>query len=157
MAAVRARVASLIKAHGERLLSRMPRILWAEDGLDDQYLIKHALGQVAAAPKVQFVEDGESALAAVGRSRPDLLVLDINMPVLGGVETLRRLRGDEGTRDLPVVVFSTGREEHAVAECQRLGVLDYMQKPFHYADFTRAVAAICEKASWSEAARAPAK
>jgi two-component system, sensor histidine kinase and response regulator len=121
----------------------MPKILWAEDGLDDQYLIKHALGQISPAPKVQFVEDGEAALAALGEARPDLVVLDINMPVLDGMETLKRMRGAEGTREVPVVVFSTGREESAVAACESLGVLDYIQKPFHYGDFTTAVGRIC--------------
>src|SRR5690349_19283219 len=108
----------------------VPKILWAEDGLDDQYLIKHALGQIPHPPHVDFVEDGGAALAALGRSSPDLVVLDINMPVLDGVETLRRMRAADGLRDTPVVVFSTGREESAVATCQRLGVLDYIQKPF---------------------------
>lgn len=121
-----------------------PRILWAEDGLDDQYLIKHALGQIPQPPKVQFVEDGASALDALENARPDLVVLDINMPILDGVETLRRLRAADETKGVPVVVFSTGREESAVATCKRLGVLDYVQKPFHYNDFTAAVARICD-------------
>jgi CheY-like chemotaxis protein len=123
-----------------------PRILWAEDGLDDQYLIKHALGQITQPPKVEFVEDGEAALAALGGGLPDLVVLDINMPVLDGVETLRRLRAAGATRTVPVVVFSTGREEVAVQTCKRLGVVDYVQKPFHYNDFTAAVARICDMA-----------
>jgi len=126
----------------------MPRILWAEDGLDDQYLIKHALGTLDAAPKVTFVEDGEAALkAARAPPRPDLVVLDINMPILDGLQALRRLRQDDAIRDLPVVVFSTGREDGAVAECKRLGVLDYIQKPFHYTEFTKAVAGICQIAA----------
>jgi CheY-like chemotaxis protein len=125
----------------------LPRIVWAEDGLDDQYLIKHALGQTDAAPKVQFVGDGEAALEAVAGSPPDLLVLDLNMPVLDGLNALRRLRADPAHAKLPVVIFSTGREEDAVAECRRLGVVDYVQKPFHYADFTRSVAGICAVAA----------
>lgn len=123
-----------------------PRILWAEDGLDDQYLIKHALGQIPQPPKVEFVEDGAAALAALAGGLPDLVVLDINMPVLDGVETLRRLRATAATKSVPVVVFSTGREESAVQTCKRLGVIDYVQKPFHYNDFTSTVARICDMA-----------
>ena len=130
----------------------MPRILWAEDGLDDQYLIRHALAQVAQPPKVDFVEDGNAALAALADRTPDLVVLDLNMPNLDGLATLRRLRGAAGTRDLPVVVFSTGREESAVAACRGLGVLDYIQKPFHYNDFTKAVTRICDLARLEKAA-----
>lgn len=117
----------------------MTRILWAEDGLDDQYLIKHALGQLGDVPKVDFVEDGSEALKALAKAHPDLVVLDINMPVLDGLETLRRMRGTESMKDLPVVVFSTGREEKAVAVSKDLGALDYIQKPFHFNEFTAAV------------------
>jgi CheY-like chemotaxis protein len=122
------------------------KILWAEDGLDDQYLIKHALGTLDATPKVQFVEDGVRALEVIAAARPDLVVLDINMPVMDGLETLRRLRGNAATKEVPVVVFSTGREEQAVQASRQLGVLDYIQKPFHYNDFTSAVGRILEMA-----------
>jgi len=122
----------------------LARILWAEDGLDDQYLIKHALSQLPLAPKVDFVEDGQAALEALDAGRPSLVVLDLNMPILDGVSTLRRLKAADATKAIPVVVFSTGREETAVQTCKRLGVVDYIQKPFHYNDFTTAVARICE-------------
>lgn len=127
----------------------MARILWAEDGLDDQYLIKHALGQLSDTPTVDFVEDGVMALDVVSGRRPDLVVLDINMPVMDGLETLRRLRANEATRLLPVVVFSTGREENAVQVSRQLGVLEYIQKPFHYQDFTTAVGRIVAMAKTS--------
>lgn len=135
----------------------MPRILWAEDGLDDQYLIKHALGQVPQPPKVQFVEDGREALAALASGAPDLVVLDLNMPNMDGVQTLRRMREAPGTRDVPVIVFSTGREEGAVATCKGLGIVDYIQKPFHYNDFTTAVRRICDLARLRETATSKAK
>lgn len=120
----------------------MTRILWAEDGLDDQYLIKHALGQLPDVPKVDFVEDGGQALKDLAKQHPDLVVLDINMPVIDGLETLRRIRAEPATKHLPVVVFSTGREEKAVAQSKELGVLDYIQKPFHFNEFTAAVSKI---------------
>ena len=132
----------------------MARILWAEDGLDDQYLIKHALSQLPLAPKVDFVEDGQAALEALDAGRPSLVVLDLNMPILDGVSTLRRLKAADATKAIPVVVFSTGREETAVQTCKRLGVVDYIQKPFHYNDFTTAVARICELAKPGSGARA---
>lgn len=140
-----------------RLRGPLTRILWAEDGLDDQYLIKHALGQLADKATVQFVEDGVQALEQLRGALPDLLVLDINMPVLDGLETLRRVRQDERTKALPVVVFSTGREEQAVAASRQLGALEYLQKPFHYADFTTAVGRILELARKGSAAPAARK
>lgn len=139
----------------------MTRILWAEDGLDDQYLIKHALGQLPDVPRIDFVEDGSQALADLAKQHPDLVVLDINMPVLDGLETLRRIRAEAATKQLPVVVFSTGREEKAVAATKALGVLDYIQKPFHFNEFTQAVARIIDfargKGKQAEAKTPPKK
>lgn len=133
----------------------MTRILWAEDGLDDQYLIKHALGQLGDVPKVEFVEDGSQALKALAKDQPDLVVLDINMPVLDGIETLRRMRGNAATKEIPVVVFSTGREEQAVAVSKQLGALEYIQKPFHFNEFAGAVGRILAHARTAKA-KAPA-
>jgi CheY-like chemotaxis protein len=127
------------------------RILWAEDGLDDQYLIKHALGQLGDVPKVDFVEDGSQALKELGKAHPDLVVLDINMPVLDGLETLRLMRTNDETKHVPVVVFSTGREEKAVAASKQLGALDYIQKPFHFNEFQQAVGKIITLANGSKA------
>jgi CheY-like chemotaxis protein len=120
----------------------LTRILWAEDGHDDQTLIRYSLDQISPKPKVTFVEDGVAALEALEGDAPDLVVLDINMPRMDGLQTLRTLRQAEATRHLRVVLFSTAREEDAAAEAARLGALEHIQKPIHYNDFAAAVARI---------------
>lgn len=146
------------------------RVTWAEDALDDQFLIRQAIGQMRAAPEVTFAEDGERFLEAVGRRVPDLAVLDINMPVLDGLGALRRLRADPATRNLPAILFSTARHERDVQAARELGVVDFVQKPTPFDDFARAVARILAHAmpvghgepvlmpkparSWSPVARA---
>ena len=75
-------------------------------------------------------EGGEAALTAVANDRPDLMLLDVTMPDVDGLEVLRRLRTDDdgGGRDLPVIMFSAVRDARLVAEAQRLGAADYVVK-----------------------------
>lgn len=114
-------------------------ILWAEDSVQDQHLIRAALDETRSRSKVAFVEDGQALLEVVGAARPRLVVLDLQMPRLGGLETLQRLRQAPATRPLPVVVFSSSSHPQDVAECRRLNVVDYITKPMEFGDFCGAV------------------
>lgn len=114
-------------------------VFWAEDAMDDQFLIRTAVEGMKPRPELTFFEDGELLLDALGRKRPDLVVLDIRMPRLDGIETLRRIRSRPGMRNLPVVMFSTAMLEEEVAECKSLEVRDFLQKPGHYSEFSEAV------------------
>ena len=118
------------------------RVAWAEDDMDDQFLIRTAAEAIKPRPEITFFEDGELLLDAVARNKPDLVVLDIRMPRLDGMETLRRLRASPTLRNLPVVMFSTAMVEEEVAECKALEVRDFIQKPGHYTEFSEAVARI---------------
>ena len=117
-------------------------MFWAEDDLDDQFLIRTAAESLKPRPEITFFEDGDVLLDAVAKKRPDLVVLDIRMPRLDGVETLRRLRARPGLRNLPVAMFSTAMVDSEVAECKALEVRDFLQKPAHYSEFSAAVARI---------------
>ena len=135
------------------------RVIWAEDALDDQFLIRQSINQMRGAPEVTFTGDGAQFLEAVQRRMPDLAVLDVNMPVLDGLSSLRRLRADPRTRHLPAIVFSTARDERDVQVAQELGVADFVQKPSSFDDFARAVARIlahAQPAGHGDAALLPA-
>jgi two-component system response regulator len=114
-------------------------VFWAEDAMDDQFLIRTAVEGMKPRPEVTFFEDGELLLDALGRKKPDLVVLDIRMPRLDGIQTLRRIRARPGMRNLPVVMFSTAMLDEEVAECKSLEVRDFLQKPGHYSEFSAAV------------------
>jgi CheY-like chemotaxis protein len=114
-------------------------VFWAEDAMDDQFLIRTAVEGMKPRPELTFFEDGELLLDALAKKRPDLVVLDIRMPRLDGIETLRRIRARPGMRNLPVVMFSTAMIEEEVAECKQLEVRDFLQKPGHYSEFSAAV------------------
>lgn len=118
------------------------RVFWAEDALDDQFLIRTAAEALRPRPELVFFEDGDILLEALQKERPRLVVLDIRMPRLDGIETLKRIRAQPGFHNLPVVMFSTAMVESEVATCRELRVRDYIQKPSHYADFSEAVAKI---------------
>jgi len=117
-------------------------VYWAEDDLDDQFLIRTAAEGLKPRPELTFFEDGGLLLDAVDRRKPDLVVLDIRMPRLDGLEALRRIRARPGLRHLPVVMFSTAMVEEEVNECKALEVRDFLQKPAHYSEFAGAVARI---------------
>jgi two-component system, response regulator len=120
-----------------------PRIAWAEDSLHDQILIKESLDGVMA--DVAFAADGLHLLDAVQDRTPDLVVLDLRMPRLGGLETLRRLRAEPRTRELPVCVFSAGDQPDEVAACRALGALEVLQKPVDFDQYRKAVRRITSR------------
>lgn len=132
-------------------------ILWAEDDPQDQQLIRAALEDVKPVPRIAFAEDGVAVLQAMGRDPPDLVVLDLKMPRMGGLEALRRLRAEPATKNVPAVVFSSGSLPDEIDQCRRLGVLDTVQKPIEFGAFVTAVQGIVRMASTrqGQAARTP--
>ncbi len=124
-------------------------ILLVEDNRDDVDLTLRALKQHKLVSEVVVVEDGAEALDylfARGRyadrnpeAVPQLVLLDINLPKLSGLEVLKQLREDVRTKLLPVVMLTTSREERDVAESYASGANSYVQKPVDFAAFTEAV------------------
>ncbi|HVQ93359.1 MAG TPA: response regulator [Mycobacteriales bacterium] len=118
-------------------------ILLVEDNPDDVTLTLRALKRNNIQNEVKVASDGEEALAyllpAVGHSiTPALVLLDVNLPKLGGLDVLRRLRDDERTATLPVVVLTTSNEERDIVESYRLGANSYVRKPVVFGDFVEA-------------------
>lgn len=122
-----------------------PFILWAEDDPMDQHLIA-AVAEGSPA-RLQFAADGVHLLEALRGRRPDLVVLDLKMPRMGGLEALRRLRGDPSTAALPVVVFSSGSIPAELDAAERLGVEAIVQKPIQFDALGAAVRSILGRAS----------
>jgi signal transduction histidine kinase len=104
-----------------------PRIVWADDNRDMREYVRRLL---AARYDVETVADGEEALAAARRARPDLVLSDVMMPKLDGQQLCRALRADPSLRDVPVVLLSARAGEEARIEALNEGADDYMVKPF---------------------------
>lgn len=120
-------------------------ILLAEDNAEDAEMTMRALRRNNLANQLHWVKDGAEALdylfctgAYAGRNAsrpPKLVLLDIKMPKVDGIEVLRRLKGDPVTRAIPVVVMTSSNEERDVLETYRLGVNSYIVKPLQFETF----------------------
>ncbi len=124
-------------------------ILLVEDNPNDAELALHALKKHNLANRVEWVKDGEAALDFLFQrnayaNRPDSLprvvLLDLRLPKVDGIEVLKQLRGNPETRELPVVVLTSSKEERDVIDTYKLGVNSYVAKPVAFDEFAKTVA-----------------
>ena len=120
-------------------------ILLAEDNAEDAEMTLRALKRNNLANQVRWVKDGAEALDYLfGETArpPKLVLLDIKMPKVDGIEVLRRLKADPSTQKIPVVVMTSSNEDRDVVESYRLGVNSYIVKPVQFDAFMETVAKI---------------
>lgn len=126
-----------------------PSILLVEDNPDDEALTMRALQQNNIANTVDVVRDGEEALdylftrgAYAERdpgNTPSVVLLDLKLPKVDGLEVLKAMRADERTRLLPVVVLTSSNEERDIINSYNFGANSYVRKPVDFASFMEAV------------------
>ncbi|MCX6560752.1 MAG: response regulator [Candidatus Aminicenantes bacterium] len=124
-------------------------ILLVEDNPSDVELTLHALRKNNLANNIHIVRDGEEALdflfcrgAYQGRDAgltPKVVLLDLKLPKVDGLEVLRQIRADQRTHTLPVVIMTSSREERDVVAGYKLGINSYIVKPVEFDQFTEAV------------------
>ena len=123
-------------------------ILLVEDNPDDEELTIRALAKNSIGDRVDVVRDGVEALdylflsgpyADSDQGLPQLILLDLKLPKVDGLEVLRRLRAHPRTRLAPVVVLTSSNEERDVAQSYLLGANSYIRKPVDFSQFTDAV------------------
>ncbi|MGE5467104.1 MAG: response regulator [Ignavibacteria bacterium] len=124
-------------------------VLLVEDTESDAELAIRALRKRGLANKLVWLTDGAQALdfifaqgAYAGRSEashPKVVLLDLRLPKVSGIEVLRRLKGDPRARRIPVVVVTSSKEDTDLDECYALGVNSYISKPVEFDEFTKAV------------------
>jgi two-component system response regulator len=120
---------------------RLPIVL-IEDNADDVALTLRALEQNHITNDVVVAEDGARALELLlgdERIRPALVLLDLNLPKIGGLDVLRRLRDTPATALLPVVILTSSREEQDLVSGYSLGANSYVRKPVDFDQFVKAV------------------
>jgi CheY-like chemotaxis protein len=116
-------------------------ILLVEDDPDHELLTIRALKKSNIANDIRVARDGEEALGllfGVDAIRPQVVLLDLKLPKIDGLEVLRRIRQNDGTRLLPVVVLTSSDEERDVVRSYQLGVNSYIRKPVNFTDFAEA-------------------
>jgi len=124
-------------------------ILLVEDNPNDVELTMRALQKQSLANKVFVVKDGAEALEfmfATGsfaarkiENRPKVVLLDLKLPKVDGIEVLRRIKADDRTKHTPVVMLTSSQEERDVIDTYNLGVNSYIVKPVDFSNFVHAV------------------
>lgn len=125
------------------MTSSSPRILVVDDEASLRTLLKRFLQLEHY--EVITAENGAQALALLVEHQPDLVLLDMNMPVMSGMEALRRIKTDPATRDVPVVIVSSEVDVDGIATCLKLGAEDYLPKPFNPVILSARVGACLER------------
>ena len=119
-------------------------ILLVEDNMDDAGLTMRALRKHHLANNILHLQDGEEALhflfGSFPHNLPKLILLDMKMPKVDGIEVLRQVKSDANLRVIPVVMLTSSKEERDVVESYKLGVNAYIVKPVEFDAFVKAVA-----------------
>jgi two-component system, response regulator len=125
-------------------------ILLIEDNLYEAELAIRSLRKNNIANNVVHIDDGQEALDYIfnrgkydgnnAQSTPRLILLDLNLPKVGGLEILKQIKSDETTKMTPVVVLTSSKEERYIVDSYRLGVNSYIVKPVNFESFSKAMA-----------------
>ena len=120
-------------------------ILLVEDDRVDAMTVERALGDLKITNPLEITTHGEEALAFLRdpeKEMPCIILLDLNMPKMNGIEFLQVMKNDENLKRTPVIVLTTSGEEEDKTESFNLGVAGYIMKPADYMQFVEAVRAI---------------
>ncbi|MEW5718619.1 MAG: response regulator, partial [Chloroflexota bacterium] len=129
-------------------MQELKRILLVEDDPRDVELILSTLSEYNLANEIAIARDGVEALDYLYRrgtfaprpvGNPVVILLDLKMPRLDGLQVVRQLKADEPMRLIPIVILTSSREAHDLEECYKLGVNAYVVKPVRFAEFVEAV------------------
>ena len=134
-------------------MSEKPKILLVEDNRDDEDLARLAIEFSGVSCEVQVARDGAEALVMLIGSTPGqfkdldspprLVILDLKMPKVSGIEVLKRMRSHPRTKNVPVVVLTSSTERRDLAAAYASGANSYIRKPIDLDDFNRIMSGIC--------------
>jgi two-component system, response regulator len=122
-------------------------LLLVEDNPDDVLLTERALKKCDGKVNLAVASDGREALdflfSEVPNNKPAIILLDLKLPYLDGLEVLRRIRADERTKQLPVIMLTSSIDERDKKESLRLGANDFQSKPVNFDQFVELMRQIC--------------
>jgi CheY-like chemotaxis protein len=133
------------------IMKSFKRILFVEDDPNDRELAINALGEYNLVNDIQVARDGVEALDYLFRrgqytgepeGNPVVILLDLKMPKLDGIQVLRQIKSDKNLQTIPVVIMTSSRESRDLETCYQLGANAYVVKPVKFADFVEAVKGI---------------
>jgi len=126
------------------MASEPKTILLVEDNADDEQLTLRAMRQSEVPNMIRVARDGAEALdqlfgPSAGNRLPDLILLDLKLPKVSGLEVLQKVRSEEKTRGLPIVILTSSDEEKDIVESYNFGANSYIRKPVDFDEFIDAV------------------
>lgn len=128
-------------------MTQQARVLLIEDNPDDVFQVKRVLSHCGLLDHLKVVCDGNAAIDLLAEQLkeapeaiPDLIILDLKLPKVSGMEVLQWIRADQRLSRIPVVVLTGTLDDASLVELHRLGVLGYLVKPLTSKDFARTVA-----------------
>ena len=133
-------------------------VLMADDDLDDQVLMQHAFEENAIPAILNFVDDGVELLKYLHNKKeennlPSIILLDMNMPRMGGKEALKLIKEDSTLKKIPVIIFSTSDQDMDIESSYELGASGYFTKPSGYLPLVALVKGL--KTYWFESVKLP--
>ncbi|MEZ4524546.1 MAG: response regulator [Desulfobacterales bacterium] len=141
---------------------KQAQVLLVEDSEDDVELTLAALEDSKVKMDIHVVSDGISALRFLrkegefhNKSRPDLILLDLNLPIMDGREVLKEIRDDPDLTDIPVVVLTTSQNEEDILKMYKLHANCYISKPVDFRQFTQVIRQI--EGFWLQLVKLPSK
>lgn len=147
-------------AGGSKPAGRVPVVMLVEDNPRDVRLVKEALSERSFKCELQTAGDGEQALRMLRREGqyaslplPDLVLLDINLPIVNGIEVLEAVKQDPQLRTIPVLILSTSSADTDVMRCYELHANSYLVKPADFDDFSRMIGEV--QSFWFQTAQPP--
>ncbi len=129
-------------------MNQSMEIILVEDNKSDADLIMRALKKNNVTNKIVHLQDGQEALdffeasysAANGMEAiPRIILLDLKMPKVNGIQVLAQLKSNEQTKNIPIIMLTSSKEESDLDECYKLGVNSYVVKPLTFEDFVKTV------------------
>ena len=136
-------------------MSRNLNILLIEDDMIEVMKLNRAKSALQLNHKIIEANNGEDALAALERkdSLPDIILLDLNMPKINGLEFLQILKNDERLRYIPTIILTTSNNQRDLLECYKLGIAGYILKPLKYEDYVSKIEKLLRYWSMNELIR----
>jgi CheY-like chemotaxis protein len=121
-----------------------PKILVVDDDLEDHLILLEYFKEMGNDQHVKFLENGQRAITYLEQLTedcllPKLIVLDLNMPILNGTQTLLQIKRDSRLKHIPIIIFSTSENENEKRKCLSFGALEYLVKPVTYDEGQRMV------------------
>jgi CheY-like chemotaxis protein len=125
--------------------SKVKHVILADDDEDDQSLFLEVVKEISCSIRLSFAKDGKELLAFLENNTPDLIFLDLNMPLKDGLECIREIRSTETKNSLPIIIYSTSSSQQSIDECYKEGANYYIVKPYTVEKISMALSEVLVK------------